>query len=140
MRLVALALAQHVHVALADGDVTSVLLQAADQVGVEASAGVLHRGHLLLHLLLLLGGRLLLGFSAVARATAEHGADTLVGDFRAGSEGHARGHRGHQTTSHSAACLRLSLSGGVSLLSLLGWGLTLDGLGSNSGAAAGARA
>ena len=138
MRLVALALAQHVHVALADGDVTSVLLQAADKVGVETSAGVLHWGHLLLHLLLLLRGSLLLRFSAMARATSEHGADTLVGDFRAGSEGHTGGHSGHQTTSHSAACLRLSLSWGVSLLSLLGWGLALDGLGSNGRAAAGA--
>ena len=61
MGLVTLALAEHVHVALADGNFASVLLEAADQIGVEASAWVLLGWHLLgLLLLVLLGSCLLL--------------------------------------------------------------------------------
>ena len=58
-RLVALALVEHVHVVLADLNVATVLLQARQQVLVEAHAGVL----LLLGLLLV--SRLLLLLSVV---------------------------------------------------------------------------
>ena len=120
--LVTLTLVEHVHVVLADSDLASVLLQAGEQVLVEAHAGVLLLLLLLGRHLLLLGvvhgGSLLLlsglGVTTFAAATAHHGTDTLTGDLGASTECGTLGHGAHEATAateHTGTLLRSGLVG-----------------------------
>ena len=92
------ALVEHVHVVLADGDLTLVLLEASQQALVERHAWVLILLLLssclalrVVHLLLLM--LLLSGLRVAARAAAHHGADSLVTDLRTGTESGTLHHR-----------------------------------------------
>ena len=88
--VVLLALAEHVHVALAEADFSLVRLKAADQILVEAHAWVFLR-HLLLHWLVVIMGWLLLHLllllllfcwsGAVAATASHHGTDALMSDL-----------------------------------------------------------
>ena len=113
-----LALREHVHVRLAQIDLTSVLLHAPEQTLVESHAWVLLLLLNWLHLLtsstrvidLLSGGWLLV--SSMAAATASHhGTDGLVAHLGARSESRSLHHGAHQTApaeAHSTALLRRS--------------------------------
>ena len=90
------ALVEHVHVVLADGDLTLVLLEASQQALVERHAWVLILlssclALRVVHLLLLM--LLLSGLRVAARAAAHHGADSLVTDLRTGTESGTLHHR-----------------------------------------------
>ena len=121
-KVIILALLQGIHVHLACSDVVRLVLQTLKQTLVESEAWVL----LLLSLglscvllglsvgwLLLLLLDLLLARSTVARASTQHGADTLVSDLGSCTEGHTCGHGAHKATTASEHT--------TSLLLLLGW-------------------
>ena len=129
---VTLAVVKHVHVALANGNLTSVLLETSEKILVKVHARVL-----LLLLLLVSGlllsvvhllaafGLLFLGSGTVATArAAHHCANTLVSDLGASAESHACGHGAHEATAHTSHAAALCGSGC--------WGSSLRRLGSRS--------
>ena len=115
--LVTLALLKHVHVVLAHADVVSRLLQAVDEIHVEALALVLLCGGLFLSglaLVVCIGSRLLLNLllllsllggltSMATSSTAHKSTDSLVGNLRAGTKGHARHQGTSKATHHSTS-------------------------------------
>ena len=111
---ISLTLSQHVHIALAKINLTSVLLETRDQILVKAHARVLHCGHLSLllvslwllrslglHNLLLILGGWLRWCVAVAWTATHHCSYSLMSNFWTCTESHTGSHRWHKSSTHA---------------------------------------